>query len=120
MAKKDAYPLPERLEAYERLVATVPGLERKGAKMPYTSVAGHMSSFLAEDGTLALRLGTSDRERFIEEHRAAPHPTHGTVLAEYVSVPDSLADDVDALRPWFASSYAYVSSLKPKSTKRAP
>ena len=36
MAKKDASHLPPgRLEAYERLVATVPGLERKGASLPY-------------------------------------------------------------------------------------
>ena len=114
----DAYPLPDRLEAYERLVATVPGLERKGAKMPYTSVAGHMSSFLAEDGTLALRLAAADRERFMEEHGAVLHQAHESVLAQFVSVPDALADDVDLLRPWFAASHAYVSSLKPKATKR--
>lgn len=28
---------PEIVAAYERLVATIPGLERKGATMPYTS-----------------------------------------------------------------------------------
>jgi hypothetical protein len=118
MTKKDAYPLPERLEAYDRLVATVPGLERKGATMPYTAVNGHMSSFLANDGTLALRLSGPDRERFIEEHGAPLHQAHGTVLAEYVSVPDALVDDLDALQPWFETSHAHVSSLKPKATKR--
>jgi hypothetical protein len=122
MAKKDASHLPPgRLEAYERLVATVPGLERKGATMPYTSVNGHMSSFLAEDGTLALRLSSEDRARFIAEHGAALHVAHGTTMKEYLSVPDALADDVEALRPWFAAGFAYVASLKPKATaKRSP
>ena len=120
MANKDAsHVWPGRLEAYERLVATVPGLERKGAKLPYTSVNGHMTSFLAEDGTLALRLSAHDRDRFIAEHGARLHEAHGTTMKEFVSVPDALAEDVDALGPWFAASYAHVASLRPKPTKRA-
>jgi len=58
--------LDDPLAAYERLVATVPGVERKGAKMPYTSANGNMSSFL-DSGTLALRLSKDDRDRFIAE-----------------------------------------------------
>jgi hypothetical protein len=41
-----------RLALYEKLVATVPGLERKGATMPYASVNGHMFSLLTREGTL--------------------------------------------------------------------
>jgi len=52
-----ASPIPaERLAAYERVVATLPGVERKGATVPYTSVNGHMFSYLSATGTLALRL----------------------------------------------------------------
>ena len=36
------------LASYEALVATGPGVERKGKTMPYTSVNGHMFSFLGE------------------------------------------------------------------------
>ena len=117
MAKDAAHLPPGRLEAYERLVATVPGLERKGAKLPYTSVNGHMTSFLAEDGTLALRLSASDRARFLHEHDASLHVAHGTTMKEYVSVPDPLVGDVEALGPWFAASYAYVAALRPKPTR---
>ena len=46
----------ESLALYERLVATNPEVERKGATMPYTSVNGHMFSFLGKDGGVALRL----------------------------------------------------------------
>ena len=37
---------PENLKLYEKLVAMTPGVERKGAAMPYTSVNGQMFSFL--------------------------------------------------------------------------
>ncbi|MEO8229338.1 MAG: hypothetical protein ABI628_06195 [Chloroflexota bacterium] len=36
----------ERLQLYDRLIAAVPGVVRKGASMPYTSVNGHMFSYL--------------------------------------------------------------------------
>jgi hypothetical protein len=107
-----------RLEAYERLVAALPDVERKGASMPYTSRRGHMFSFLAADGTLALRLNVPDREAFVAEHGAVPHVAHGKPLAEYVAVPDPLIDDPVALSPWFVRSLAYVSSLKPKPTTK--
>jgi hypothetical protein len=49
MAKAKPAPdiAPERLARYDRLIATQPGLQRKGATIPYTSVNGHMCSFLA-------------------------------------------------------------------------
>ena len=46
----------DKLESYEKLVATNPEVKRKGAKTPYTSLNGHMFSFMTETGTLALRL----------------------------------------------------------------
>jgi len=42
----------ENLDLYEQLVATRPGVERKGKTMPYTSSNGHMFSFLTPDSTL--------------------------------------------------------------------
>jgi hypothetical protein len=41
---------------YEKLVATNPNVQRKGATMPYTSVNGHMLSLFTKDAYLALRL----------------------------------------------------------------
>ena len=40
----------ERIEQYDRLIATLPGIERKGATVPYTSLNGHMFSFLTPTG----------------------------------------------------------------------
>ena len=108
------------LECYETLVATIPGVERKGASMPYTSVNGHMFSFLTKAGTLALRLPADEREAFLKKHKAKPCEQHGVVLEEYVEVPAALLTRTRELRKYFESSYAYVASLKPKPTKKKP
>jgi len=109
---------PQRLAAYERVVATLPGVERKGATVPYTSVNGHMFSYLSATGTLALRLAPADREAFIERFRTGLHEAYGIVQKEYVTVPDEVLDDTPTLAPYLAASYAYVSALKPKPTTR--
>jgi hypothetical protein len=109
---------PERLAAYDRLIRTVPGVQRKGASIPYTSVNGNMSSFLFDGTSLALRLPAADREAFMSQFTTRLHQAYGIVQKEYVDVPDALLEDTSQLAPWFAASYAYVSSLKPKPTKR--
>jgi hypothetical protein len=99
-------------------VATLPGVERKGASVPYTSVNGHMFSYLSADGRLALRLAPADREAFIERYHTRLHEAYGIVQKAYVTVPDDLLTDTDALAPHLAASFAYVSALKPKPTTR--
>ncbi len=105
------------LEHYGKLVATRPEAERKGATMPYTSVNGHMFSFLTPTGRLALRLPEGEREAFLTKYKTTLCEQHGTVMKEYVEVPDALLPKTQALGKFFASSYAYVASLKPKPTK---
>lgn len=109
----------ERLEMYDRLIATQPGVERKGATVPYTSVNGHMFSYLGSSGTLALRLPPAQRVEFIERFATTLHEAYGIVQKEYVTVPDALLADVDRLGPYFVASYTYVAALKPKPTRRA-
>src|SRR6185437_1209527 len=53
------------LALYERLVATIPEVERKGATMPYTSVNGNMFSLFTKEGTVALRLPADERAAFL-------------------------------------------------------
>ncbi len=109
---------PERLAQFDRLIATQPGIERKGATIPYTSVNGNMFSYLFDAGSLALRLSAADRAAFLERFATTLHHAYGIVQKEYVDVPDALLADTDGLAPWFAASYAYASSLKPKPTRR--
>jgi hypothetical protein len=112
-------PIPAiAVERYDALIATCPGIERKGASMPYTSMNGHMFSFLTPDGTLALRLPSPEREQFMTEHGAASVEQHGRVLKEYVAVPSELFARTDALVPHFVRSRDHVALLKPAPSRR--
>jgi hypothetical protein len=108
----------DTLDLYEKLVATIPGVERKGATVPYTSVNGHMFSYLSKTGTVALRLPTEARDAFLKKYKAKLCEQYGVVQKEYVEVPDALLRMTSELKKYFALSFAYVSSLKPKPTTR--
>ncbi|WDI42440.1 hypothetical protein [Bremerella sp. P1] len=119
MAKKTSTDIPaDKLEQYEKLVSTHPDLERKGAAMPYTSLNGHMSSFLTKEGTLALRLPEEDRDAFLKKYKTKLCEQHGRVMREYVEVPDRLLKKTKELKTYFDLSVAYVGSLNPKPTAR--
>lgn len=109
--------LDTTIAAYDRLIATVPGIERKGATLPYTSINGNMFSFVDSSG-LALRLSPEDRAAFITEFDAVLHEAHGHVMKEYVTVPQPILDETSRLAPWFARSSTYASALKRKPTTR--
>ena len=61
--KKSSIPA-EKLGLYEKLIATNPKIERKGATHPYTSLNGNMFTLLNPPGTLAIRLPADEREKF--------------------------------------------------------
>ena len=117
MSKETGIPA-DKIELYEKLVATNPHVERKGASMPYTSFNGHMFSSLTKIGTLALRLPTADREAFLKKYKTTLCEQHGTVMKEYVVVPDRLLRKTPELKRYFQLSFAYVGSLKPKATSK--
>jgi hypothetical protein len=109
---------PDKLELYEKLVATNPNITRKGATVPYTSVNGNMFSYLSKEGKLALRLRPDEREAFLKKYKAKLCEAYGRVQPEYVEVPDSLLSSTRELKKFFDSSFAYASSLKPKPTTK--
>jgi hypothetical protein len=117
-AKKHNIP-PDRLALYEKLVATNPDVERKGAANPYTSLNGHMFTLLNPSGVLALRLPAGEREKFLKKYKTKLFEAYGVVMKEYVTVPDSLLDNTKELQKYFEISYRYIETLKPKPTKRA-
>lgn len=110
----------ENLTLYEKLVATNPSVQRKGDTMPYTSLNGHMFSLLTKEGTLILRLAPEDREAFLKKYKTRLPEQYGVIMKEYVEVSDGLVKKTQELRKYFDLSYAYVNSLKPKATKKAP
>lgn len=109
---------PESLELYEKLVATNDKLDRKGDTVPYTSLNGHMFSLIRKDGVLGLRLPQDAREAFLNKYKTKLFETYGTVMKEYVEVPASLLKKTKELQPYFAMSYEYIKSLKPKPTTK--
>ena len=108
----------EKLKLYDKLVATNPLVMRKGATVPYTSLNGHMFSYLAKSGELALRLPAEPRETFLEKYKTTLCAQYGIVQKEYVMVPDGLLKKTQELKRYFDLSYGYVGSLKPKPTKK--
>ena len=109
----------ERFALYNKLVAGHPGAVMKGDSIPYTSLNGHMYSYLSKDDFVALRLGKDDRETFIEKYKTTLALSYGIIQKEYIVVPDSLLKKTSELKPYFNLSYEYVSLLKPKPTSRS-
>ena len=107
-------PPEEKIRQYDELVSHFPDIPRKGKKVPYTSINGHMFSYLGLDGTLALRLEKEEREKFLVEHETELDVQYGSVMKEYVRVPAGLQDDLDKMKKYFALSLDYAKSLKPK------
>jgi len=119
MAKKAAYGGPaEALLAYEALVESVGGIERKGATPPYTSLNGWMTSFLDTEGAMSLRLSAADRAEFAEAFGARVSVQHGREMKDFVVVPEVVLHDTALMATWFGRSLVWVGSLKPKSTRR--
>ena len=62
---------PDALDSYRSVVeGGQSDADVKGAKNPYTSRNGHMFSFLAPDGTMALRLSDEMTEEFRSSHES--------------------------------------------------
>jgi hypothetical protein len=108
----------ERLELYDKLVATNPAVQRKGATVPYTSLNGHMFSYLGESGELALRLPADELQGFLKKYKTSLCQQYGVVQKEYAMVPNELLQKTRELKKYFDLSHAYVSSLKPKAGKK--
>jgi hypothetical protein len=109
----------DKLALYDKLIATHPEIERKGAANPYTSLNGHMFSLLlGPRGVIALRLPEDEREKFLKKYDTTLYEAYGAVMREYVTVPDTLLKNTKALQKHLAVSYAYVKTLKPKPTTK--
>ena len=106
------------LVLYEKVVAAMAGVERKGDTMPYTSLNGHMFSVLHKDGSIALRLPAAERKAFLKKYKTTLSVQYGSVQPEYVVVPDALLSKTRELQRFFEISRAYVGSLKPKPTTK--
>jgi hypothetical protein len=110
------------LALYEKLVATNPTIERKGATVPYTSANGTMFSFLTATGTLALRLPPDQLEPFFKKFKTTHPVAYGKVMKDWAAVPDSLLANTTELRKYFDLSFQHAASMKSKTkpAKKGP
>ena len=108
----------DKLELYDKVVAKHGKVERKGAANPYTSLNGHMFSYMNQAGSLALRLSAEDREAFLKKYKTGLFEMYGMIMKEYVTVPDKLLHNTKELMKHFDASYRYVGTLRPKPTKK--
>jgi len=120
MSGKKKTSIPEdRVVLYEKAVAAVPEIERKGANNPYTAINGNMFSILlSPQGRMGLRLPTEAREAFLKKYKTELFEAYGTVMPEYVAVPDALLNKTRELQKYFRVSYEYARTLKAKPTKK--
>jgi TfoX/Sxy family transcriptional regulator of competence genes len=102
---------------YDKLIATIPELERRGDANPYTSLNGNMFTLLHQS-RLAIRLPEAERDAFQKKYKTTLFEAYGTVMKEYVAVPDALLANTKELKPYLAQSYTYAKTLKPKATTR--
>jgi hypothetical protein len=116
--KKNNIPA-DKLYWYDKLIKTNPRIEWKGAANPYTSLNGHMFSYLDPSGSLALRLPEPAREDFLKKYKTKLFEAYGAVMKEYVTVPDKLLRNTKELQKYFELSHAYIKTLKPKPSKKA-
>jgi hypothetical protein len=112
-AKKSTIPA-DKLELYEKLIATHPKIERKGAVHPYTSLNGHMFTYLDQTGTMGMRLPPDELEAFLRKHKTTLFKSYGVVKNDYVTVPDKLLANTKELKKYLEISYEYVKTLTPK------
>jgi len=109
--------LDDREALYDKLIATNPEIERRGDANPYTAINGNMFTLLHES-RLAIRLPEAEREKFLKKYKTKLYEAYGTVMREYVAVPDSLLQNTKELAKYLDLSYEYAKTLKPKATKK--
>ena len=107
-----------KLAVYDKLLATVPGVERKGATIPYTSTDGKMFTYLTPSGDLRLRLPEAERDAFVKSYRTKPVIQHGVLMKDWVAVPPALFARSAELKPYLEKSHAYARQLGTKPSTR--
>jgi hypothetical protein len=118
MAKVKPHAPDNKVALYEKLIATNPKVERKGAANPYTSHKGRMFSMLGKGGTMILRLPDGEREAFLKKYKTKPAMQYGTIMPEFVDIPDALFAKTSELKKYFDLSYAWLDSLNAKPTTK--
>ncbi|HEY6203780.1 MAG TPA: hypothetical protein VI056_12155 [Candidatus Limnocylindria bacterium] len=116
-ARKPTSAIPAaKLALYDKLIATDPKIERKGATIPYTSANGKMFTYLSPTGDLRLRLPPDERESFMKKYKTKVVVQHGVVMKDFVAVPSELFARTGELKKYLAISRGFAEQLGTKKT----
>jgi hypothetical protein len=110
--KKSTIPA-DKLSQYETLLSTN-HIERKGDVHPYTSLNGHMFTYLDQTGVMGLRLPKEEVEKFLKKYNTTLFKSYGVIKKDYVTVPDELLAKTKELKKYLEISHEYVKNLKSK------
>jgi len=58
-----------KVDLYDKLIATHPEIERKGAANPHTSLNGHIFAIRHDSGSLAIRCPEDKRQGFLKKYK---------------------------------------------------
>ena len=106
--------MKDKIELFNKLVATHADAVRKGDTIPYTSLNGHMFTYLDQTGTLGLRLPPDALAAFLRKYKTTLFLSYGVVKKDWATVPASLLENTKELKKHLEVSYEYVKTLKPK------
>lgn len=104
----------ERLKIYDEIVDLCPNIERKGKTMPYTSANGYMFSILNKKAELGFRFHKDDCKTFMEKYQTGIFKSHGSVIKDYVLIPEEMLSQKKLLANYLIKSLEHVMSLPPK------
>lgn len=109
------------VERFHAAVAGVEGLEvRSMFGYPAGFVGGNMAVGLHQE-TFFVRLSEEDRRARLDDGWTRFGPMPGRPLREYLVLPEDVAADAEACRPWVERAATYVRTLPPKRPKaKAP
>jgi hypothetical protein len=118
-AKKVVAP-PEKVELYQKLLASLKGIDAKSNfGSAYTAINGNMYTMISKHGLVGIRLPELERSEFLTKYstelfRGDPA---WPPAKEFVAIPDALLADTETLRPYLEASLRYTKTLKPKTKK---
>ena len=101
------------LEIYDKIIASLPNITRKGKATPYTSTNGYMFTFITKEKELAMRFSHKQIEDIISQG-GSEVMQHGKLVKDFVLIPRSWLVDSTRIAELVMNSFDHTNSLKPK------
>jgi len=102
------------LDVYDTLISKCDRFKRKGKTMPFTSANGHMFSLVNKNNQIGFRYSKEIHKIYLEKYNTQHFMSYGAHMRGYITIPESLYDDVETMLKLINESYDYVMTLEPK------